>query len=291
VIKIRITLSDAAKTGEREDTVLSHRRQIVGLFGSGSWLRSQTGLVLSGLALAVTSGQGADAARKGERRADEEDHKNDDARNNQESSEESNRSETDSNQRDEGEASAKSRDSGTKSDNSEKQDQSERKNENDEGRAHKATDSGKSRGDSQRNSDADSDSNKSADDGDSHHHGGRHLRGFEQKAADEPTGDSPADNPPANDVPDSSSATPANPNVAIDDVPDTSPNDLLVQANDNVVASVSTSGGFAFARSGDVTAISGPDGASIVQNGTGTTGTTPTEPSGDGGNNNPDFAS
>jgi hypothetical protein len=92
-------------------------------------------------------------------------------------------------------------------------------------------------------------------------------------------------------VPDSSSATPANPNVAVEDVPNTSPNDLLVQANDNVVANVSTSGGFAFARSGDVTAISGPDGASIVQNGTGTTGTSPTEPSSDGGNNNTDFAS
>jgi hypothetical protein len=266
--------------------VLNHRRQLVGLLGSGSWLRSQTGRVLSGLGLAVTSSQAANAARNGERRADDQDRMNDDARN-----DESNRSETDSNQRDEGKSSAKNRDSGAKSDDAEKRDQSESKNENDDGRAHKATDSGKTRGDSQRSSDADSDSNKSADDGDSQHHGGRHLRGFEQKAADEPTSDSPSDSTPPSDVPDSSSATPANPNVAVEDVPNTSPNDLLVQANDNVVANVSTSGGFAFARSGDVTAISGPDGASIVQNGTGTTGTSPTEPSSDGGNNNTDFAS
>ena len=51
------------------------------------------------------------------------------------------------------------------------------------------------------------------------------------------------------------------------------------------------SGGFAFARSGDVVAVSGPDGASIIQTGdvnAGTNGTNPAEPSPDGGNNNVD---
>jgi hypothetical protein len=88
--------------------------------------------------------------------------------------------------------------------------------------------------------------------------------------------------------------TPANPNVVIDDIPRSPIADLVVDANDDVLASVSTSGGFAFARSGDVIAISGPDGASIVQTGdvnTGTTGTNPAAPSDDGGNNDADFAS
>jgi hypothetical protein len=68
---------------------------------------------------------------------------------------------------------------------------------------------------------------------------------------------------------------------------------LVVDANDDVLASVSTSGGFAFARSGDVIAVSGPDGASIVHTGdvnTGTTGASPADPS-DGGNNDVEFAS
>ena len=68
----------------------------------------------------------------------------------------------------------------------------------------------------------------------------------------------------------------------------------MVEANDDVIATVSTSGGFAFARSGDVIAVTGPDGASIIQTGdvtTGTRGTTPPEPSDDGGNNDLDFSS
>jgi hypothetical protein len=80
----------------------------------------------------------------------------------------------------------------------------------------------------------------------------------------------------------------------MDHVPSTSVNDLLVQGNDHVIASVSTSGGFAFARSGDVVAVSGPDGASIIQTGdvnAGTNGTNPAEPSPDGGNNDTSFAS
>jgi hypothetical protein len=95
-------------------------------------------------------------------------------------------------------------------------------------------------------------------------------------------------------VPDVTTVTPANPNVFIDDFPDTSINDLVVEGNDHVLASVSTSGGFAFARSGDVVAVSGPDGASIIQTGdvtAGTSGTRPVEPPDDGGNNTGDFLS
>jgi hypothetical protein len=72
-------------------------------------------------------------------------------------------------------------------------------------------------------------------------------------------------------------------------VPTTSIADLVVEANDDVIATVSTSGGFAFARSDGVIAVTGPDGATIIQADDATTGTT--EPSDDGGNNDMDFAS
>ena len=94
-------------------------------------------------------------------------------------------------------------------------------------------------------------------------------------------------------MPDVTTVTPANPNVVIDDIPSSPIADLVVDANDDVLASVSTSGGFAFARSGDVIAVSGPDGASIIQTGdvnAGTSGTSPSGPS-DGGNNDVEFAS
>jgi hypothetical protein len=92
---------------------------------------------------------------------------------------------------------------------------------------------------------------------------------------------------------------PSNPNVALDDVPDLSEAELVIEANPDVIASVSSSGGFAFARSGDVIAISGPDGASIIQSDDPEVGVTLDpivdepfdEPSDDGGNNDIDFSS
>jgi len=268
--------------------VLNRRRQIAGLLSSGSRLRTQTGRVLSGLVLAVTTPHIADAALEGERRADNQDRKHDDPANGRDSSEKNNQSKQESNERNDGKAGAETRDASAKSDNSDKRVRKESTNENDESREQRATDSEKSRGDSGRNGRSDSDSSESSAEGGDAHHGDRHALSFEQRA-NEPTGDSPSRN-----APDATSATPANPNVVIDDVPDTSINDLVVQANDNVLASVSTSGGFAFARSGDVIAVSGPDGASIVQTGdvsTGTNGTSPTAPSDEGGNNNVDFMS
>ena len=269
--------------------MLNRRRQIAGLLSSGSRLRTQTGRVLSGLVLAVTTPHIADAALEGERRADNQDRKHDDPANGRDSSEKNNQSKQESNERNDGKAGAETRDASAKSDNSDKRVRKESTNENHESREQRATDSEKSRGDSGRNGRSDSDSSeRSAEGGDAHHPGDRRVLSFEQRA-NEPTGDSPSRN-----APDATSATPANPNVVIDDVPDTSINDLVVQANDNVLASVSTSGGFAFARSGDVIAVSGPDGASIVQTGdvsTGTNGTSPTAPSDEGGNNNVDFMS
>jgi hypothetical protein len=274
--------------------VLNRRRQFAGLFNSGSWPRSQTGRVLSGLVSAVTAPQIADAARNGERQADNQDRKNDDATNRRDTSEENSRSKTESDQRNDDKDSAETRESDAKSDNSGKHVRNESTNANDGGREQRATDSAKTRGDSGRNDDSNSNSSKpSTEDDDSHHHGGQHVARFEQQA-DEPTADSPPDNSPPTNVPDASSVTPANPNVAINDIPSSPTADLVVDANDHVVANVSTSGGFAFARSGDVIAVSGPDGASIIQTGdvsTGTSGTSPAEPSDGGGNNDVGFSS
>ena len=94
-----------------------------------------------------------------------------------------------------------------------------------------------------------------------------------------------------------------NPNVNLDDVPDLSDADLTVQANPNVIAAVSTNGGYALARSGDITVISGPDGPRIISTPAGSTPTPPSNNgnsgSGDnsgntddsGGNNNVDMVS
>ena len=261
--------------------MLNRRPQIATLLSSGSRLRSQTGRVLSGLGLAVSSPVVADAARKGERRADNQEPKDDDVGNNRDSVELSTKSETESDQRNDGRARAESHDSGARSDNSGKQERNESSDKNSESREQRATDGGTTRGESRRNADSDSDSSgTSAEDYDSQQHTGWRIWDFEQRAADPLTGAGP----------DVINATPANPNVVIDDIPTSPIADLVVDANDDVIATVSTSGGFAFARSGDVIAVTGPDGASIIR--TGATGTSPTEPTGDGGNNNDvDFVS
>jgi hypothetical protein len=264
--------------------VLNRRRQISGLFSSGSSLRTLTGSALSGLVLAVTSAPLVNAARKGERRADNQDRKHDEARNNRDTSEESRQSEKESGGRNDVKTSTETSDANPKADKSGKRDRTESTDDNDESREQSVADGGKTRGESRRNSDSDSDSSKtSAADEESNHQSGLRFREFEQRA----------DDAPADDVPDVTTVTPANPNVVIDDIPSSPIADLVVDANDDVLASVSTSGGFAFARSGDVIAVSGPDGASIVQTGdvnTGTAGTSPADPS-DGGNNDVEFAS
>jgi len=274
--------------------VLNRRRQLANSPSSGSRLRSRTGQVMSGLILGATAPGVADAARKGEHRTDSRDPKNDDAGKNRDTGEERNQRETESDQRNDGTPSAESRDIGAKSDSSGKHVRNESSSGNDSSREQRATDRENARGNSGQNADSDSDSNNSSTEhNDSHHLGGRHVLGFEQEASDS-TGDSPSDSSSLNNMPDATFVTPANPNVAIDHLPDTSLNDLVVQGNDNVLASVSTSGGFAFARSGDVIAISGPDGASIIQSGdvnAGTSGTSPAEPSDAGGNNDVGFTS
>ncbi|MBA3450654.1 MAG: hypothetical protein H0T18_05525 [Chloroflexia bacterium] len=112
----------------------------------------------------------------------------------------------------------------------------------------------------------------------------------EEQTAD-PTSEDPAAPAPI---------TTTNPNVALDDllrdagVFDVGP---LVETNSDVVANVSPGGGFAFARSGNIIAISGPDGATVINTEdpdflvSTNTGRIFGEPSADGGNNDVDFTS
>jgi len=245
------------------------------------------------LGLVAVSPEVAAAARKSGRHDDGQGRTNDDARDNRDEREEKTQNGQESERKND--AGAEDRDTSDKSEKSEKHVRNEDRTGNNDSSDQNGSDSEKSRGDSsRRNADSDSSSRESSSaDDHSNHHGGRHVREFEQKA-DAPADDTPTNSTPSDNAPDATTVTPANPNVVINDVPDTSANDLIVQANDNVVATVSSSGGFAFARSGGVTAVTGPDGASIIQTGdvsTGTDGNNPTEPSDNGGNNDMDFSS
>lgn len=240
---------------------------------------------MTGLGLAAIPPRAADAARKGERRADNDERKNDDGGGNRNDQEHKNQNERGSDRGNDRNASTEDTKSSDKSDKSGKRDRNETRNQDDESSEQSGSDSGKNRGESRRGDD-DSDSssrNSSSVDDDSSQGSGRRVREFEQRADE-----------PADDTPVQTTVTPANPNVVVDDIPGTSIADLVVEANDDVIATVSTSGGFAFARSGDVIAVTGPDGATIIQTGdvtTGTRGTIPPEPSDDGGNNDLDFSS
>lgn len=275
--------------------MLNPRSKIANVLGSRAGIRSRTGRLLAGLGFTTVSPEIASAARRGERRNGEQGSNDEAAQDNPEEFADETKNEQEAGRKNDSNADAEDKGTTDKSEKSRKRDGNEEQSADDEGSQQNGSDGGKTRGDSQRrNADSDSGSrDNSGEDNDPDHHGGRRVRRFEQQA-DEPTGDSPPDNAPADRVPDATTVTPATPNVFIDDIPETSINDLIVQASDNVIADVSTSGGFAFARSGDVIAVSGPDGASIIQTGdvtAGTRGTSPAEPSDDGGNNIPDFVS
>ena len=264
--------------------MLSRRPQIADIVGSGSEMRSRTGRVLAALGLVSLAPEVAAAGPSNVRRNDSQgldtaDDQDDRAAESEDKQE--------SDRKNDSKASDKSGESG-------RHDRDQERSANGGKSEQDGSDGDKSRGDSPRRnaeSESTSEKNTSADDS-SHHHGHRHVWSFEQKAG-ATDGASPT-NSTSDHVPNATTATPANPNVAIDDIPDTSANDLVVQGNDDVIATVSANGGFAFARSGDVVAVTGPDGASIIRTGgesTGTNGTNPSEPSPNGGNNNVDFAS
>jgi len=237
-------------------------------------MRFRTGRLLAALGLAAFSSEVAGAARKSGKH-------NDDARGNSDDRAEKTRDERESDRKDDSEVGAQSKDAESESG---KHDRKQERTSNEESNDQNESDGAKDGGDSSRR-DGDSDSTSRGDSSASAdaHRGDRSVRDFAQRADE-----------PLDDVPDATTSTPPNPNVVVDDIPDTSINDLVVQGNEDVIATVSTSGGFAFARSGDVVAVTGPEGASIIQTGdvtTGTNGTAPTEPPADGGNNNVDFAS
>ena len=251
--------------------MLDRRPQTANILESGSWLRSRTSRLLSGLGLAALFPGTAEAARKGDRQARDEERKNDDAGGNRDEREQSNQNKRGSDQENDDKAGTEDRNSRDQSDKSGKRDRNETRSQDDDGGEQSGSDGGKSRGESRRR-DADSDSSSGetspADDVASQR-SGRRVQEFEQQA-DEPADDTPAP----------TRVTPANPNVVVDDIPSSSIADLVVEANDDVVATVSTSGGFAFARSGDVIAVTGPDGATIVHTGDVATGTRGTRPGG-----------
>jgi hypothetical protein len=236
-------------------------------------MRFRTGRLLAALGLTAFSSEVAEAARKSGRR-------NDDARGNSDDHAEKTPDEQESNGKNDSKDGAENKDAESESG---KQDRKQERTSNEESKDQNGSDGAKDRRDASRqNGDSDSTSRRDSSADDSQHGDGS-VREFAQRADE-----------PRDDVPDATPSTPANPNAVIDDIPDTSINDLVVQGNEDVIATVSTSGGFAFARSGDVVAVTGPDGASIIQTGdviTGTNGTAPTEPPADGGNNDVDFAS
>jgi hypothetical protein len=266
--------------------VLNRRPLVANLLSSVSGLRSQTGRLVSGLGLISMSPQVADAARKSERRGDNQGGNNDDSGDNRQ---EPSQNEQGAERKNDDRASSENRETSDESRNSEKRDRDDRRQEDDVSSEQGGSDGGKSRGDSSRR-DADSDSGSrddSSTDNDTDQ-SGRRVRELEQEV------DEPLEDVPVEDVPAPTTITPGNPNVVVEDIPTTSIADLVVEANDDVIATVSTSGGFAFARSGDVIAVTGPDGASIIQTGdvnAGTRGTPPEEPSDDGGDNDMDFLS
>lgn len=237
-------------------------------------MRFRAGQLLAALGLAAYSSEVAGAARKSGGR-------NDEARGNSDDRAEKTRDEQESDRTNDSKDGAESKDAESESG---KQDRKQERTSNEESNDQNGADGAKDRGDSsRRNGDSDSTSRGDSSAADDAQRGDRSVREFAQRADE-----------PLDDVPDVTTVTPANPNAVIDDIPDTSINDLVVQGNEDVIATVSTSGGFAFARSGDVVAVTGPDGASIIQTGdvtTGTNGTDPTEPPADGGNNDVDFAS
>jgi hypothetical protein len=255
--------------------VLSRRPQIADVLRPGAERRFRTGRLLAALGLAAFSSEIAGAARKSGGR-------NDEARGNSDDRAEKTRGEQESDRKNDSKDVAESKDAKSESG---KQDRKQERTSNEESNDQNGSEGANDRGDSsRRNSNSDSTSRGDSSADDDAHRGDRSVRELAQRA------DEPLDT-----VPDATTDTPANPNVVIDGIPDTSINDLVVQGNEDVIATVSTSGGFAFARSGDVVAVTGPDGASIIQTGdvtTGTSGTEPTEPPADGGNNNNvDFAS
>jgi hypothetical protein len=270
--------------------MLSRRPQNADVLGSGAGIRSRTSRLLAALGFVSISSEVAAAARRNGRRNGNQGRNDDEAQSNQDARGEKTQNEQESGGKNGSKASTAGEDTGDKSGKSGKHNRNEGQTGNDENSNQSGSDDGKSSGDHKgRSSDSNSNSSEtSAANENSQHHGNRRVQEFTQRAH-EPTHDASPDH-----ALHQASASLPDPGVFLDHVPITSIADVVAQSNDDVVAGVSSSGGFAFARSGDVIAISGPDGASVVQSGdviAGTRGTSPVEPPDEGGNNNPDYFS
>ena len=239
---------------------------------------------MAGLGLATLWPQVADAARKEGRRPRNEDHRENDANDRHHdgraSHQNAGRADGDKN----ADARRETSDAGgpdTASDETVKgriRTRLEQRGGNDDGRSTTEADGGGTRRESRRQ-DATTESTDTSrtQDGARNNAGEDHrVRAVEQRAEDVVVVDEPAPT----------------------SIPDAPMADLLVEENSGVIAGVSRSGAYAFSRSGDVTAISGPYGASVTSGDvTAISGpygaylVGPDEPSTDGGNNDPDFIS
>jgi hypothetical protein len=294
---------ESAGIGEREDYVDNRLFQLAPWRKAGSWILSLSGRLLTGVGLAVVSPTVASGARKNDRREDDQ---NANDRGKEETKE------------DQG-----SNNQGEKQQTGEKSDQDTNKNSGPQSESHHAEDKNAKREQhNDRASEKDHVSDESAGDergrvthrqearaeandaGGSNNDGGntRRTQELEQRRNrdDEPADEPPADEPPAEEPTTPAPVVPTNPNVPADTptgIPELTDAELIVQGNEDVIASVSTSGGFAFARSGNVIAISGPDGAQIIQSDEPifepdvAPSPAPEEPSPDGGDNGMDFTS
>ena len=257
---------------------------------AGRSILNHSGKLLFGLGMAATLSQPASGARKDAGEEDDKQSKREERR-------EARAEDDGRDDRGEGGASAekseqsddRSRDENQESeDRAEKRERREERSKDDEDSVEQQSESTE-RGSVARKQEADSGSDE--DDG-ADGRGGRRSEDLAQESGrdDEPNVDETVDDVPV--VP----PVTTNPNVPVDTAPDLTDVDLFIEANPDVVASVSSSGGFAFARSGNIVAVSGPDGAQIVQTDdledeVVTPAPSTDEPTDGGGNNDIDFTS
>lgn len=259
-------------TGRGKNIVNNRRPLLAPWREAGRSLLSQSRRLLSGVGLAAASPQITLGARKYDRRDDDERAKDDEREK----------------RRDEDQGDNKNDE--TKAERQESDEQAARQERREERAADEDDVKSESKGDDNRSvsrrQDSDSDANDDAP-------GGRD--GGSRELAQSSRDDDPADDEPAADPPVTAPVAPANPNVAVDAIPDLSEAELVIESNPDVIASVSSSGGFAFARSGNVIAVSGPDGARIIQaddpEAVADPDPEPVDPGDDGGNNDMDFSS
>ena len=268
--------------------MLNPRAKLAGVLGIRSGLRGRMTRLLAAVGVASLSPEITFAARRGTRRDRAQDTTEETAKESSSDGAGKTRNDKGAGRNEESAAATEDTSTSDKSAKSRKEIRNEEQAARDQTQGQNETDTVR-RGDSQRRkTDSDSSAGDDSSDDGSGHEGRHRVRRFEQQA------DDPANAQAAERIPDATSVTTAHPDVLIERPPEGSIYDLSAYGTDEVVASLGRNGGFAFARSGEVIAVTGPDGASIARSGdviAETRGTVPYEPPDDGGNNNPDFVS